>query len=197
MNWDEWFLGLARYISTASKDPSTKVGAVVVDQDRRIVSAGYNGLPRGVEDTEDRLANREVKYKLILHAERNALLFAKQSLKGCCIYVWPMMPCGACASMIIQTGITRVGRRSTTTRGGSRTSPSHVSSSLRPASSLSSSPLRGHLRLADSNPATISSGRSSVQHGFLGSSDLGQLVTTKHGPQSHPSSLCFCTRMKS
>lgn len=108
MNWDEWFLGLARYISTASKDPSTKVGAVVVDQDRRIVSAGYNGLPRGVEDTEDRLANREVKYKLILHAERNALLFAKQSLKGCCIYVWPMMPCGACASMIIQTGITRV-----------------------------------------------------------------------------------------
>lgn len=108
MNWDIWFLGLARYISTASKDPSTKVGAVVIDMERRVVSTGYNGLPRGVEDSEERLSNRDLKYKLILHAEKNALLFAKQSLKGCSIYVWPMMPCVACASMIIQAGITRV-----------------------------------------------------------------------------------------
>lgn len=108
MNWDDWYLGLARYVSTASKDPSTKVGAVIVDPDRRVVSLGYNGLPRGVEDTPERLNDREVKYKMIVHAERNALLFASQPLKGCSIFVWPMMPCAACASMVIQKGIARV-----------------------------------------------------------------------------------------
>jgi dCMP deaminase len=107
-NWNKWLIGLAEYVSTASKDPSTKVGAVIVDEDRRIVSLGYNGLPRGVEDSDDRLNNRELKYKLILHAERNALLFARGSIKGCTIYVYPMMPCATCASMIIQSGIKKV-----------------------------------------------------------------------------------------
>lgn len=107
--WDRWYLGLAEYVSTASKDPSTKVGAVIVDPDRRVVSVGYNGLPRGVEDTEERLHNRDIKYKMVVHAERNALMFSNlASLKGCAIYVWPMMPCAACASMIIQKGITTV-----------------------------------------------------------------------------------------
>ncbi len=107
--WDRWHLGLAEYVSTASKDPSTKVGAVIVDPDRRVVSVGYNGLPRGVEDTEERLHNRDIKYKMVVHAERNALMFSNlASLKGCAIYVWPMMPCAACASMIIQKGITTV-----------------------------------------------------------------------------------------
>ncbi|NCA14162.1 MAG: hypothetical protein EBS89_08535, partial [Proteobacteria bacterium] len=77
-DWDRWFLGLAHYVSTASKDPSTKVGAVIVDAERRVVSVGYNGLPRGVEDSEERLHNREVKYKMIIHAERNAILFAQR-----------------------------------------------------------------------------------------------------------------------
>lgn len=108
MNWDFWLLGLAKYISTASKDPSTKVGAVIVDDDRRIVSLGYNGLPRGVNDSEERLTNRDLKYKLIVHAERNALLFARGSIKGCTIYTYPMMPCAVCASMVIQSGITKV-----------------------------------------------------------------------------------------
>lgn len=100
---------MAEYVSTASKDPSTKVGAVIVDPDRRVVSVGYNGLPRGVEDTEERLHNRDIKYKMVVHAERNALMFSNlASLKGCAIYVWPMMPCAACASMIIQKGITTV-----------------------------------------------------------------------------------------
>ena len=107
--WDRWYLGLAEYVSTASKDPSTKVGAVIVDPDRRVVSVGYNGLPRGVEDTEERLHNRDIKYKMVVHAERTALMFSNlASLKGCAIYVWPMMPCAACASMIIQKGITTV-----------------------------------------------------------------------------------------
>lgn len=108
MNWEFWLLGLAKYISTASKDPSTKVGAVIVDEDRRVVSLGYNGFPRGVEDSQDRLTNRDLKYKLIVHAERNALLFARGSIKGCAIYTYPMLPCAVCASMVIQSGIKKV-----------------------------------------------------------------------------------------
>jgi len=108
MEWNSWFLGLAQYISTASKDPSTKVGAVIVDEERRVVSLGYNGLPRGIEDTKERLENRDLKYKIIVHAERNALLFARGSIKGCTIYTYPMMPCAVCASMIIQSGIKKV-----------------------------------------------------------------------------------------
>ena len=107
-DWNKWFIGLAQYISTASKDPSTKVGAVIVDEDRRVVSLGYNGLPRGVIDSEERLNNRDLKYKMIVHAERNALLFARGSIKGCTIYTYPMMPCAVCASMIIQSGIKKV-----------------------------------------------------------------------------------------
>jgi dCMP deaminase len=108
MDWNMWLLGLAKYISTASKDPSTKVGAVIVDEDRRIVSLGYNGLPRGVDDSHERLNDRDLKYKLIVHAERNALLFARGSVKGCTLYTYPMMPCATCASMVIQSGIKKV-----------------------------------------------------------------------------------------
>lgn len=105
--WDRWFLGLAGYVSSASKDPSTKVGALIVDEQRRIVSAGYNGFPQGVEDDE-RLNDREVKYKIVVHAERNAILFAQRSVKGCILFTTPFMPCAACASMVIQSGIKRV-----------------------------------------------------------------------------------------
>lgn len=106
--WDKWFLGLAEYVSTASKDPSTKVGAVIVDKDRRVVSIGYNGFPKGVEDSEDRLNNRDLKYQYIVHAERNALLFANKSSEDCTIYTYPFMPCSVCAGMIIQSGIKKV-----------------------------------------------------------------------------------------
>ena len=81
MKWDKRFLDLSQLISSWSKDPSTKVGAVVVDDDRRVISLGYNGFPRGVSDDE-RLDNRESKYKIVTHAEANALLFASESLKG-------------------------------------------------------------------------------------------------------------------
>jgi dCMP deaminase len=107
-DWNKWFLGLAEYVSTASKDPSTKVGSVIVDEERRVVSLGYNGFPRGVDDTEERLNNRDLKYRIIVHAERNSLLFARGPVKGCTIYTYPMMPCAVCASMIIQSGIKKV-----------------------------------------------------------------------------------------
>lgn len=106
--WDKRYLGLAEHISEWSQDPSTKVGAVIVDKNNRPISFGFNGLPQGVEDTTERLENREIKYKMIIHAERNALLFANTNLEGCTLYTWPMQPCAACAAMIIQSGIKRV-----------------------------------------------------------------------------------------
>jgi dCMP deaminase len=106
--WDRRFLEMAQFVSCWSKDPSTKVGAVIADDKRRVVSVGYNGLPMGVEDTDERLQNRDIKYKLIVHGERNAILFAQRSVQGCTLYTWPFMPCATCASMVIQAGITRV-----------------------------------------------------------------------------------------
>lgn len=105
--WDKRFLELAKHISTWSKDPSTQTGAVIVDDQRRIVSVGFNGLAQGVEDLPERLSNRDVKLKMILHSERNAILFATQPLKGCTIYTWPFMSCADCAAMVIQSGIKR------------------------------------------------------------------------------------------
>ena len=106
--WDRWFLGLAQYISTASKDPSTKVGAVIVDSFRRVVSVGYNGFPRGIFD-DHRLEDRTKKYELMCHAESNALDFAdRRSLANCTLYTWPVPPCPRCAGRIIQNGIVRV-----------------------------------------------------------------------------------------
>lgn len=105
--WDKRFLRLAEHISTWSKDPSTKVGAVIADPAHRIISVGFNGFPKYVKD-DNRLDDREIKYKIILHAEENAILFARQSLLGCTIYIWPFKPCAQCASKIIQSDITRV-----------------------------------------------------------------------------------------
>lgn len=106
--WDYRFIELCKLIASWSKDPSTKVGAVVVDQDKRVVSLGYNGFPKGVCDDEERYLNRDIKYKYVVHAERNAIVFANQSLKNCTIYTWPLMPCSACAGIIIQSGISKV-----------------------------------------------------------------------------------------
>ena len=105
--WDRRFIHLAEHIASWSKDPSTKVGAVIVDAKRRVISMGYNGFPRGLSD-DGRLNHRDTKLALTLHAEANAILFAKCDLVGATIYIWPMMPCSHCASLIIQSGITRV-----------------------------------------------------------------------------------------
>ena len=106
--WDKRFLELAKLVGSWSKDPSTQVGAVIVDDKRRIISVGYNGFPRGVEDSEKRLVDREQKYAIIVHAEMNALAFARGSVEGCTLYTWPFQPCSRCAGFIIQSGIKRV-----------------------------------------------------------------------------------------
>lgn len=102
-----WALEMAQHVAKLSKDPSTKVGAVIFDPKRRLVSAGYNGFARGVKDTESRLHDRETKYKLILHAEKNAIMFATAPLEGCTLVV--THPCCAqCAAQVIQSGIQQV-----------------------------------------------------------------------------------------
>ncbi len=106
--WDIRFVELAKHIACWSKDPSTQTGAVIVDNNRRIVSVGYNGLSKGVKDTPERLNNRDIKYKIIVHSERNAIIFAQRNLDGCTLYTWPFMSCSTCASMVIQAGIKRV-----------------------------------------------------------------------------------------
>ena len=105
--WDKRFLSLAKHIAEWSKDPSTKCGAVIT-KGNKIISLGFNGLASGIEDYAERLANRDVKYKMVIHAEENAIIFANQDLEGCTIYLWPFPPCSNCAAKIIQTGITRV-----------------------------------------------------------------------------------------
>lgn len=105
--WDYRFLDLAELISSWSKDPSTQVGAVITDSNNRVISIGYNGFPQNIVD-DNRLNDRDIKYKMIIHGEMNAILFANKSLKNCTLYTYPFMPCSRCASMIIQTGISRV-----------------------------------------------------------------------------------------
>ncbi len=104
--WDTRFMELALHISSWSKDPSTKVGAVIADRECRVVGLGYNGFPRGVED-DDRLHNRPVKYKLIVHSEANAILNANRLVDGCTLYS-TKFPCSDCTKLIIQAGIRNV-----------------------------------------------------------------------------------------
>ena len=106
--WNHRFLNLAKHISTWSKDPSTKVGAVIVDKQNRIVSVGYNGFPAGVNDDQDRYLDRDMKYSLTQHSEINALLFAQRDVSGCTMYTYPLAPCTRCACAIIQSGISSV-----------------------------------------------------------------------------------------
>ena len=108
IKWDRRFLELAKLVSTWSKDPSTKVGAVIADPQHRVVSVGYNGLPADMADDPQILENRELKYKCILHAEENAILFAHRSLAGCTIYTYPVPPCSGCSSKILQVGISAI-----------------------------------------------------------------------------------------
>jgi dCMP deaminase len=105
--WDLRFIELAKLVGSWSKDPSTQVGAVIVDDNNRIVSVGYNGFPQGIMDNE-RLQDRDTKYKIVVHGEINAILFANKSVAGCTLYTIPFEPCPRCAGLIIQSGIKRV-----------------------------------------------------------------------------------------
>ena len=105
--WDQRMLGLVRLVATWSKDPSTRVGAAIVDSKNRVVSLGFNGFPRAVHDNAAALHDREEKLRRTIHAEANALLFAGRPVEGCTIYV-THPPCARCAAKLIQAGIVRV-----------------------------------------------------------------------------------------
>lgn len=106
--WHRRFLDVASLISTWSKDPSTKVGVVIV-KDNKILGTGYNGFPRGIEDSEDRYNDRPTKYKFVVHAEVNAILNSVANVTGADLYLWPAgPPCCECTKVIIQSGIKRV-----------------------------------------------------------------------------------------
>lgn len=105
--WADRFLALAEHIAEWSYDPSTKVGAVIVDNKHRVLSMGYNGFPRGVRDLSRRYADKETKHLYVCHAERNALDNAPMSVEGCTMYV-ALLPCNECAKSIIQNGISKV-----------------------------------------------------------------------------------------
>ncbi len=112
ISWDEYFMGVALLAAGRSKDPSTQVGACIVDGSNRIISTGYNGFPHGCSD-DDFPWNRnetegETKYPFVVHAELNAVLNAGgKSLFGSRIYV-ALFPCNECAKAIIQAGIKEV-----------------------------------------------------------------------------------------
>jgi dCMP deaminase len=109
--WDVRFLKLAEQIASWSKDPSKKVGAVIVNHDRVILSTGYNGLPKGMRDTAERLNSREMKNELIVHAEMNAIYNASKngiSLDNSTLYCWGLPVCSKCSLGVISAGIKKV-----------------------------------------------------------------------------------------
>ena len=106
-DWDRRFLDLAAEIGSWSKDPSTKVGCVIVDELRRPLSFGYNGFPRGVADTKEAWTDHALKHKLVIHAEWNAILNATADLTGSTVYV-TQHPCIRCAVVLQQAGVDRV-----------------------------------------------------------------------------------------
>ncbi len=112
LNWEEFFISIAKVCSMRSKDPHTKVGCCIIDENNRIISTGYNGLPLGLKDANYSW-NREgktlldTKYPYVIHAETNAILFAKRNLENHKLYT-TLFPCSACTKLIIQSGIKKI-----------------------------------------------------------------------------------------
>ncbi len=111
ITWEEYFMGLAHLSALRSKDPNTQVGACIVDQDNKVVSIGYNGMPRGCSDSDypwDREGGfLDTKYAFVVHAELNAILNSPRPVDGCTLYV-SLFPCNECAKAIIQSGIKKI-----------------------------------------------------------------------------------------
>jgi len=105
--WDQRMLSLASHVSQWSRDPSTKVGAVIARPDHTIASLGFNGFPRKMGDTPDRYEDRDDKLSRTVHAEINAILTANEPLKGYTMYS-SFCPCSSCSLSIIQAGVQRV-----------------------------------------------------------------------------------------
>ena len=111
ISWDDYFMGLAHLSALRSKDPNTQVGAAIIDDQNRVVSIGYNGMPRGCADEKMPWAREggflDTKYAFVVHAELNAILNAPRSVKDCTVYV-SLFPCNECAKAIIQSGIKKI-----------------------------------------------------------------------------------------
>lgn len=112
ITWDEYFMGIALLASMRSKDPMTQVGACIVDDEHKVVSIGYNGMPRNIDESSlswDRGEGLDSKYLYVCHAEFNAILNTRNgsALKNCILYV-TLFPCNECAKAIIQVGIKEV-----------------------------------------------------------------------------------------
>lgn len=111
ISWDEYFMGVALLSAKRSKDPSTQVGACIVNQNKKIVGIGYNGLPFGCDDETfpwDRTGDfLNTKYPYVVHAEPNAILNSNSQTQGCTLYV-SLFPCNECAKLIIQSGIKEI-----------------------------------------------------------------------------------------
>ena len=111
MTWDEYFMGLAHLSALRSKDPNTQVGACIVDAENKVVSIGYNGMPRGCSDNEFPWEREgsflNTKYAFVVHAELNAILNSPRPVKDCTLYV-SLFPCNECAKAIIQSGIRKI-----------------------------------------------------------------------------------------
>ena len=110
-NWDTRYLALAWHFGTWSKDPSRQIGAVAIVPKGEIIAQGYNGFPRGIEDTDERYEVREEKYKYVVHAEMNCIYNAASngvSLKDSTVYVHGLPACSECAKGLIQVGVKRV-----------------------------------------------------------------------------------------
>lgn len=107
IDWDEYFLGMAEYASRKSKDPSTKVGAVIVRPDKSVCSIAFNGFPRKLKDDPALYYDRDAKLRRIIHAEINAILFSREPIDGYTLFS-SFEPCVHCTPIIIQSGIKRV-----------------------------------------------------------------------------------------
>lgn len=106
MQWDEYFLNIAEQVALKSKDPSTKTGCVIVDEQYRPVSFGYNGFIAGCNESK-MSQERPLKYHLVLHAEMNAILFSRRDLRNCILYTL-YAPCENCLKHILQVGIKKI-----------------------------------------------------------------------------------------
>jgi dCMP deaminase len=124
--WDRRFLEMAELVAGWSKDPSTQTGAVLVAPDKHVISVGFNGFPAGMPDDPPIYANREEKYSRIIHCEMNALLHAKESVKGATLYTFPFLSCDRCAVHMLQAGITRFVAPKLDTEAGKRWEPTFV-----------------------------------------------------------------------
>lgn len=106
--WDKRFLDLASLVASWSKDPSTQSGAVIVGQERNVLSVGFNGFPQGMPDNEALYLDRDEKYSRVVHSEVNALLFTGRAIPpGATLYTVPFMCCDRCVVVMLQAGIRR------------------------------------------------------------------------------------------